>query len=249
MHFRLARLVPSWWDANAHGLHDNSILGVNDLNAFAPNPSEHTYYFTMSFCATDPFPNRTLGQQDINELLALFPLNEVFNPFGWLGMTLPLVLQIFSRLPFLPQLRQLAVWLTNVANRHLRSMGYFSRIPRPGSQIPRADMLPAIALPAYAMGGYQVDNARLQALGGITSDEYQRNDGIVNTASMSGPVSARYGEGSFPGPGIHLADMTQARGRYWHLGENVTIDHADQIGVFTSEATVSSFPLLVANLY
>ncbi|KAF2259617.1 alpha/beta-hydrolase, partial [Lojkania enalia] len=242
MHTRLSNIVPFWWNSNLHGLHDNSILGVASLNDFAPDPSEHTYYFTMAFCATNPFPNRTLGQQDVNEFLALFPLNEVFNPFGVGGRALSSVFQIFSQLPFLPQLRDFAAWLTDVANRHLGSMNYFSRIPRPGSQVPRADMLPAIAVPAYAMGGYQLDQQGSRVLDHITSEEYQRNDGIVNTKSMSGPVSAEYGAGPFPGPGIDMKDMASAKRKYWYLGENATIDHADQIGVFTSENTVGSYP-------
>ena len=122
-------------------------------------------------------------------------------------------------------------------------MNYFSRIPRPGSQIHRADMLPVIALPAYAMGGYQLNEERSRALGGITSEIYQRNDGIVNTKSMSGPVNAEYGEGQFPGPTIGMPNMARAKGKYWHLGETATIDHADQIGVFTSENTVSFYSL------
>lgn len=94
-------------------------------------------------------------------------------------------------------------------------------------------MLPLIALTGYAMGGYRMNNDSLNALGGITSDEYQCNDGIVNTKSMNGPVNARYGLGTFPGPG----DDT-AKGKYWYLGRNVTIDHADQVGVFTVHDTV-----------
>lgn len=242
MHTRLSHLVPQWWNSNAHGLYDNSILGVTNLNNFAPHPSQHTYYFTMSFCATDPFPNRALSRQDVNEFFALFPLHEVINPLGLWGITLPTVFQIISRLPFLPQLQNIARWFTDVANRHLSSMNYFSHIPRPGSQIPRADMLPAIALPAYAMGGYQLNNLSLQILGSLTSEEYQRNDGIVNTKSMRGPVNAPYGENHFPGSGLDMTSMTRAKGRYWHLGENVTIDHADQIGVFTSKDTVGSCP-------
>jgi hypothetical protein len=244
MHTRLASIVPFWWNSNLHGLHDNSILGVNSLNDFAPKPSQQIYYFTMSFCATDPFPRRTLWQQDVDEFLALFPLNQVVNPFGLWGIALPTIFQILSQLPFLPQLKDFALWFTDVANRHLGSMNYFSRIPCPGSQIPRADMLPVIALPAYAMGGYQLNEERSRALNRITSEVYQRNDGIVNTKSMSGPVNAEYGEGQFPGPTIGMPNMARAKGKYWHLGENVTIDHADQIGVFTSENTANEVSLM-----
>ena len=242
MYIRLSSLVQRWWTSNLHGFYENSIPGVVGLNNFAPNPSEHTYYFTMSFCATDPFPNDTLTAQDVNEFLALFPLNGVTNPFGWLGIPLSTVFHIFSQLPFLPHLRDFAGWFTDVANRHLGRMNYFSSIPRGGSQVPRADMLPVLALPAYGMGGYQLDQTRLQILARITTEEYQCNDGIVNTSSMSGPINAPYGAGTFPGTGIDISNMMNARGMYWHLGENVTIDHADEIGIFTSENTVGSYP-------
>lgn len=248
MHTRLAHLVQRWWNSNAHGLYDNSIPGVTDLDTFAPIPSQHTYYFTMSFCATVPFPNRTLSQQDVNEFLGLFPFNEVINPFGFLGVVLSTVLEVFSRLPFLPQLRDFTQWFIGVANRHLGAMNYFSQIPHAGSQIPRADILPALALPAYAMSGYQMTWQSLEALGHTTSERYQRNDGIVNTESMSGPVNAEYGEGAFPGVGIDMTDMASAKGKYWHLGENATMDHADQIGVFTSEVTVGFFSVTMPEL-
>src|SRR5690242_7097197 len=119
-------------------------------------------------------------------------------------------------------------------------MNYFAQIPHPGSQIPRTDILPALALPAYAMGGYQMGQ-NTEALAHTTSEEYQRNDGIVNTKSMSGPVNAEYGEGAFPGAGIDMTNIASAKRMYWHLGENVTMDHADQIGVFTSDVTVGFF--------
>lgn len=56
---------------------------------------------------------------------------------------------------------------------------------------------------------------------------YQRNDGVVNTRSMSGPVGVIYGQAAFLGPGNTTRNMVGAKGRYWHLGENVTMDHAD----------------------
>ncbi|KAH7394812.1 hypothetical protein BKA66DRAFT_455872 [Pyrenochaeta sp. MPI-SDFR-AT-0127] len=251
MHTRLANLVPIWWNSNFHGLHDNSILGMANLNNFAPNPSPHTYYFTMSFCATEPFPDRIPNQQDVNDFFALFPLNCVINPFGLWGMVLATVLKAFLQPPSLVQLRDFVGWFTDVANRHLGAMNYFSRIPHPGSQIPRTDLLPAIILPAYAMGGYRLDQQRVHTLNGITSEKYQRNDGIVNTMSMSGPVKAIYGVHPFPGRGNDMETMDRAKGRYWHLGENVSIDHADQIGVFTAENTaieVSFMYLLLASM-
>ena len=113
MHTRLARIVPLWWNSNAHGLHDNSIRGVDSPTDLAPHPSQQIYYFTMSFYATDPFPRRTLSQQDVDEFLALFPLNKLFNPFGLWGIALPPIFQILSQLPFLPQLKDFALWFTD----------------------------------------------------------------------------------------------------------------------------------------
>lgn len=243
MHARLTYLVPIWWKSNHHGLYDNSIAGVAELSKFAPHPSTHTYYFTMSFCATEPFNNRTLHRQDVSEFIALFPCDEVIDPFGLTSEIASIVLRGLNRLPFSPKLNDFASWFTDVANRHLGSMNYFSRIPRPGSQIPRPDVLPVIALFAYAMGGYQLDNQESLTLGGITSDDYQKNDGVVNTKSMIAPVGAQFSDDPFPGRGSHVQNMAAtAKGKYWHLGENATIDHADQIGVFTSKVTVGSNP-------
>lgn len=103
MYHRLQILVPLWWNSKFHGLNDNSVLGVRDLGNFAPNPSPNTYYFTMSFSATDTFPHRTLNKQDINEFLALFPLKQLINPFGLGGIVAAEVLKAFSTLPFFPK--------------------------------------------------------------------------------------------------------------------------------------------------
>jgi hypothetical protein len=232
MHSRLQGLVSVWWHSKFHALYDNSILGVAELQTFAPRPSPYTYYFTMSFCATIPFPDELMTQLDIDSFFALFPFNKVINPFGWWGIAVPPVLHFLSNIPMLPRLINFAHWFTSAVNRRLGGLGYSFSLPSPGTQIPRSDVLPLIAFPGYAMGGYLLDQQRSQLLGGIPSTEYQRNDGIVNTTSMNGPVNAEYGQSPFPGPG------TGRTGIYWHLGENATIDHADQIGVFTSEETV-----------
>lgn len=94
--------------------------------------------------------------------------------------------------------------MTDVANRHLGEVGYFSQIPRPGEQIPRPDMLPVIAPFAYGMG-----SAR--------GDAWAANDGIVNTVSMDGP----------PGNvrdvdelllNLDPANLRDVQGRFWYLG-------------------------------
>ncbi|KAH7385033.1 Alpha/Beta hydrolase protein [Cadophora sp. MPI-SDFR-AT-0126] len=234
MRARIAPDVIAWWTGRDNGLFDNSLRGVRNLDAFAQATSPHIYYFTMSFCATQPFPNRVFTDRDINEFLALFP---AFNPGGIVGKfsTIFKFQQFGTWLGVFPTLRAALTWITDMANRHLQQMGYFSQIPRPGTHIPRPDMLPVIAFPAYAIGER---NIPANALPNISSEQFRPNDGIVNTRSMDGPVAGPVNNGSFaaqlaaPGP-------LPVRGIYWHLGTNSTIDHADQIGVFTNDATKS----------
>jgi hypothetical protein len=103
-------------------------------------------------------------------------------------------------------------------------MNYFSQLPQP-------DMLPFLSLFAYGMGGC------LNALPGRTVEQSQPNDGIVNTESMDGP-SAGPVQGHFPSNAVTNQAANGAGGVYWHLGKNVTMDHADEIGVFTDSNTV-----------
>ncbi|KAK7977161.1 lipase [Apiospora saccharicola] len=211
-----ARIAPTiikhWWTSRCNGLYDNSIRGVQDLDTFAPLPSPDIYYFTMSFCATVPFPERTLTTEDVNEFFALFPLHEVFNAFA----------------------RATLAWITRVARRHLQAMGYFSQLPLPGSQVPRPDVLPLMQFSAYAMGGGMAIPAGAPPT--ITSAGFAPNDGVVNTASMDGPVAGPVINGDFAAA-LTANGAAGVRGMYWHLGSNSTIDHADQIGVFTDPVT------------
>ncbi|KAK8133406.1 hypothetical protein PG984_005418 [Apiospora sp. TS-2023a] len=226
MRARIARtIVNDWWTNRCNGLYDNSIRGVQDLDTFAPQPSPDIYYFTMSFCATVPFPERTLTAEDVNEFFDLLPLHEAFNAFGISGLIATNMLQLFH-----PPTRATLAWITRVARRHLQSEGYFSQIPLPGSQVPRPDVLPLIQFSAYAMGGGM--DVPAGAPPTITSDGFAPNDGVVNTASMEGPVAGPIDNGDFA-----AALAAHRRGRYWHLGSNSTIDHADQIGVFTDPVT------------
>ncbi|KAG8352518.1 hypothetical protein FVEN_g9465 [Fusarium venenatum] len=244
MRARIAPTVTAWWTGRHNGLYDNSLRGISDLDIFAPEPSPNTYYFTMSFCATRPFPNDTLTAQDINEFLALLPVNQFWNLGGVWGHVAASLTQVGTQLGVLPSLNAALTWLTDVANRHLRAMQYFSQIPRPGSQIPRQDMLPLIMYPAYAMGGLGV------TLSGIPLQEFQRNDGIVNTRSMDGPSTTVVNYGSFADSLAAYAPV-DLQGIYWNLGTNVTIDHADQIGVFTDHSTyleVQAMYMLFAEL-
>ncbi|PVH68758.1 alpha/beta-hydrolase [Cadophora sp. DSE1049] len=233
MDIRLRNDVHTWWQSNSHGFYDNSIPGTMGLDTFASTPSPHIYYFTMSFSATDPFPNRTLDDVDINSFFDLFPLSKIFNPFGLLGPPIALGLFFSSRITALPELQAFAGWFTAVANRHLQQMNYFSQLPPPGTQVPRPDMLPFLSLFGYSMGGYNLPN---NVLPHITSEQYHPNDGIVNTESMSGPIGGPIQEGNFP-VNVMMTNPAATKGIYWHLGKNATMDHADQIGVFTDSNT------------
>ncbi|CAF3635389.1 unnamed protein product [Fusarium graminearum] len=241
MRARIAGDVTLWWNGGNHGLEDNSLQGAAALNAYAPSPA--TYYFTMSFCATVPFPNETLTAAEVNGLLALLPIVRTFNIGGIFGGILAPTLRTAIRFGA-PGAREFLTWMTNVANNHLGNLGYFAQIPPPGLQIPRSDVLPLLSFPAYAMGGL---NTPPPGILGMTADQLQPNDGIVNTISMDGPVAGPISDGTNFATQLQIAigagDMQLVRGQYWHLHSNSTIDHADQICVFTNPATVSFYPL------
>ncbi|CZR65414.1 uncharacterized protein PAC_15314 [Phialocephala subalpina] len=231
MRARIAPVVTTWWIGRHNGLYDNSLTGAADLALFAPAPSPDIYYFTMSFCATQPFPNRNLTAQDINEFLRLLLWGQIWNPLGVWGRVAAPFQSLGTWLGVLPTLHAALTWITDVADRHLQQMGYFSQIPRPGTQIPRPDMLPVIAFPSYAMGGPNIP------------EQFRPNDGIVNTRSMDGPVAGPVNNGNFAAQ-LAAAGPLGVRGIYWHLGTNSTIDHADQIGVFTNAATNSEVQVM-----
>src|SRR5258708_18835561 len=85
---------------------------------------------------------------------------------------------------------------------------------------------------------------------GNDSEKWLLNDGIVNTISMSGPrdqVIREVDPAKFP-----LGKLADIRGKYWHFGTTGYLDHADEIGVWIAEDTVSSAqlkPAIVANRY
>lgn len=231
MRTQIAPSVSTWWAGIYNGLYDNSLQGAANLTALAPMASQGIYYFTMSFCATKKFPeDETLTATEINKFLNLLPADKLWNFMGVWGKVIAILQKPLNWLGILPSLRAVLVWATGVANNHLGGLGYFDRIPSPGTEVPRPDMLPAIAFPSYAMG--------------------DRNDGIVNTSSMDGPVQGPIDNGSFAAQFAALSTQG-VRGRYWHMGTNMTIDHADQIGVFTNATTVNlhlsktSIPLLL----
>lgn len=253
MSTRLRPIVELWWEGTQNpvlpphnGFYDNSIPGVNALNNFASAPAHNTFYFTMSFDATVDFPKESLSSADIAELPFTFPLN-LWNPLN-IPSTLGAVgLSLSSHIPGVPSLVNLAKWASQVANNHLGALGYFNRIPQPGPKVPRADMLPLMLPTAYAMGGYELPARTAQLIAGISSTDFQPNDGIVNTVSMRGPNDAHVSNAvHFPVQSLGNPTLAMVtKGTYWHLGINKTMDHGDQIGVFTVGQTVSCNDCLI----
>jgi hypothetical protein len=225
MRERIGPAVVAWFNGRVNGLHDNSIAGAADLNNLpATLAPPQTYVFTMAFRATDPFPHRILTRQDVEEFIRLLPGGNIFNFMGF-GFGIATLLQLADWADIAPELRSTFSWMTDVANRHLGAMGYFSQIPRPGEQIPRPDMLPVIAPFSYGMAG-------------VRGGEWAANDGIVNTVSMDGPSGRVRGAEEFVSH-FDRANPGPVQGPFWYFGENRTIDHADQLGVFTDPTTVS----------
>jgi len=85
-------------------------------------------------------------------------------------------------------------------------------------------------------------------LPGAGPSDYLPNDGIVNTISMKGPRAKDIAEiekipiEAVPGSAQQrrISESARTSRSYWHFGTNRTMDHADQIGVFTNEDTVRS---------
>ena len=227
MRERIAPDVRDWFNGKINGLYDDSIDGALALNEVTATGSNlPTYFFTMSFCATTPLPNQNLTAQDIREFFHLFPLGGVPDVFG-IPRLIESFLSLTNQLRISPSLLSVLGWITGVANRHLGTLGYFSQIPRPGSQVPRPDMLAVIAPFAYVMGGIHVPG-----------EDREPNDGIVNTMSMDGPEGrvedARRFADELSASGVRVGQET-----FWHFGSNTRIDHADQLGIFTDLVTVS----------
>ena len=228
MRQRITPAVIAWWHSKVNGIYDNSIAGATALNTLAasqPLPPP-TYFFTMAFCATTHFPTRTLSREDIEGFFELFPAGGIASMFG-IPRFASSFLNFANWARISPPLVSVLGWVTDVASRHLKAMGYFSQIPRPGEQIPRPDMLLVLAPFAYAMGG--------EVAGGR---ERRRNDGVVNTISMDGPEGRVKRAEGFVAE-LDAVNPRPVQGKFWYFGENGTIDHADQIGVFTDLVTVS----------
>ncbi|KAH8595018.1 hypothetical protein B0O99DRAFT_624170 [Bisporella sp. PMI_857] len=247
MYTLLKPLVKLWWEGPRNlpphnGFYDNSVAGVRELNNMAYQPSPYIYYFTMSFDATQEFPDEHLTADDV-ATFPIFPLNILPGPLKLLGYTSASFLAMLSRLPGLPSAASFVKWLVQVANNHLRPLGYFSQIPVPGRLVPRPDMLPLLLVTAVGMGGWESSQkANLIALDlppNVTSKEFQANDGVVNTASMKGPNDAYILDGTtFAVQNLASFPLSaKLKGIYWHMGISKTIDHADEIGVFTEGET------------
>lgn len=241
MNNRLRNAIMAWWNSDDNGIKDNGITGIARLNHdFNPRASRNTYYFTLSFDATRPFPREELSGKDLGNL----PVNPVLSFFGlgypgpfnatadlasficWLGHG------TFSSIPGNPSDIALAKWAVNVINNHASALGYQIRIPSPGGRIPRDDMLPMLSIFSLGMSGVSAS---------LGSSE--QNDGVVDTASMCGPANNRIDDSD----NFDRNVIIRNRGVYWNLGVTEGIDHADQVGVFTVATTVSPLAVLTVN--
>jgi hypothetical protein len=174
-----------------NGFYDNSIPGVKELNKLAKKPAPNTSYFTMSFDATVEFPEGNLSAAD----LAAIPFTIRMAPFHLAVRLSAASLAALTYLPGFPGIVNLARLAVKVANSKLEKLGYFNRIPLPGTRVPRADMLPLMVPTSIAMGGYQmsaakaimVEECRCVAEGKYPGVTYHPIDGMVNTESMRGP--------------------------------------------------------------
>jgi hypothetical protein len=200
----------------------------------------------MSFSATNPFPVPTINAEEWQR----FPFkSEWRDQIGLLrALTGPFwdwsnnsnndaVVKAVTKA--LVEERKIPSWLTSIANRNLNDLGYNITLPQPGSLVPRPDILPPMAATCYGMGGHKLDDVQRDILMDFTEgrsvedEHWHPNDGIVNAASMRGPDDRYIGDiAEFP-----LHNIPMAKGRYWDLGKNVTMDHADEIGVYFGEGT------------
>ncbi|KAL2022642.1 hypothetical protein VTK56DRAFT_4986 [Thermocarpiscus australiensis] len=227
MYNRLKADINAWWSSNDNAVKDNGVAGVARLNAdFSPTASTHTYYFTMSFDATRPFPKEYLSGQDLKQLPVhpLLSLGGLAFP-GPFNLTAEFISGAFNlgrEIPGTPSDVAYARWAVELANNHLRTLGYQIRLPSPGGRIPRADMLPVLSIFSLGMSG-------MSEASGLS----EQNDGVVDTSSMRAPENAPAGDIDV----FNTAAMATNKGTYWHLGLTEGVDHADEVGVFTDPAT------------
>ncbi|KAH7148167.1 lipase [Dactylonectria macrodidyma] len=236
--------VWKWLNSDNNGLYDNSIEGVHDLSLKAINASENIYYFSLSFHATDPFPETwpAWGRDAIDSFPTSIEsfVRGVVGNIPILRWLTDIIINAFTSLGWrfiitVTSFRSFVEWVTEaVIARVLQELGYDLVLPNPGSYIPRKDVIPILLPSVYAMGSQELTPVQRNILGPNLGDWYQ-NDGVVNTESMSGPDNFVRGISSLPDLDFSIAGK---QGIYWHLGVNYQMDHADQIGVFIEQSTV-----------
>ncbi|RFU82152.1 lipase [Trichoderma arundinaceum] len=232
-----------WLNSQNNGFYDNSIEGVHGLSLKTMSTSEKVFYFSLSFHATNPFPEdwpdwgqgafetfpfsiAAFVRRAVGGIPVLGRLTEsIINAFLTVGWKL---------LPSITGFRPFVGWVTKaLITRILHQIGYRVALPDPGAYIPRPDVIPIMLPTVYAMGGQQLTQAQRDLLGPDMEDWLQ-NDGIVNTVSMPGPKGSVRSVDSLPDVDFSSPGK---RGVYWHLGVNDVMDHADEIGIFIERTT------------
>lgn len=237
--------VLKWLHSHNNGLWDNSIEGVHHLSEEAINTSQNVYYFSLSFHATNPFPEAWPAWA--KDAIDSFPTSIESFVRGTIG-NIPIAGWLVDRLidaltnvgwifiTTITSFRSFVEWITKaVITRVLRELDYNLLLPNPGSYIPRKDVIPILLPSVYAMGSQELTQVQRVILGPNIGDWF-KNDGVVNTESMRGPHNSTVRSIS----DLPDLDFTTAekRGIYWHLGVNDQMDHADQVGVFIEQSTV-----------
>ena len=251
--------VRKWALSKHNAFYDNSIKGVSELPPSTKTPSPHIHYFTLSFHATVPFPTNypDWGRQAAEK----FPVSivqfarAILHHIPFLGGLADSILStlvgiggwaIFSSSV---TLRNLVIWGTaEVAQRLLNGIGYNITLPGPGKYLPRNDVIPLMLPTVYAMGGQTLSEEQKQILGPSSrTDDWYLNDGIVNTASMNGPLGTEVFDISalLTRSRSNLAPAAPTKGHYWHFGVTDRMDHADEIGVWIEKDTVSCIAFLI----
>jgi hypothetical protein len=178
----------------------------------------------MSFDATRPFPQENLSGQNLQNVPkhSLFPDLVFPGPFNIAANLTAGTINTVRRIPRSPSDVAYAKWAVGFFNDHLGKLGYQIKIPSPGGRIPRDDMLPALSIFSVGMSG----------MSGLS----ERNDGVVDTASMRAPANQPVQDIKT----FNRAAIPRNRGVYWDLGLTEGVDHADEVGVFTDPDTVST---------
>ncbi|QYS93274.1 Lipase [Trichoderma simmonsii] len=235
--------VWKWLYSKNNGFYDNSIEGVHELSQKTINTSPNIFYFSLSFHATKAFPTDwpDWGKVALNE----FPFKTGI-PIPFLGQLTNMVVNgAWTFLPAIVDFPAFVQWITqSVISRVLRIQGYNMKLPNPGEYIPREDVIPIMMPTVYAMGGQQLTQAQREILEPGFEDWLQ-NDGIVNTASMTGPRGSVRNVSSLPDVNFSIPGK---RDVYWHLGVNDTMDHADEIGIFIERDTSVAMENMYVNI-